>query len=85
MPEKNLEGKLLRDRIGEIGLLAGSAIGLIYALTTQDNEGASFVQRVLLDGWGQGGITGAGVGYCIGTIAKPIYEAVKKYRVVERG
>lgn len=81
---KNLEGRLLRDRIGEISLCAGAAIGLIYALTTQDNEGASFVQRVISDGLGQGAITGAGVGYVAGTIAKEIYEAVKKYKITGR-
>lgn len=82
--EENLEGRLLRDRIAEISWVVGSAIGGIYALITQDNEGASFVQRVL-HGLGMGAIYGVGAGYTIGTIAKLIYEkVVEKYEIIKR-
>ena len=77
--DKNLEGRTLRDRIAEIGLLVGTVGGFVYGLATRDSEGASMIQSI-----GTGAIGGAGLSYCVGTIVKPIYEAVKKYKITEK-
>ena len=77
--DKNLEGRVLRDRIAEIGFVVGAIGGVVYGLATNDNEGVSLIQSI-----GAGASGGAGLAYCVGTIVKPIYEATKKYKITER-
>ena len=77
--DKNLEGKILRDKIAEIGLVVGTIGGFVYALVTNDTEGALLIQHI-----GTGATGGAGSAYCLGTVIKPIYEATKKYKITGR-
>lgn len=73
MPKRNLEGIVLRDRIAGIGLIGGSAIALMYSLTTKDREGALFITYAA----GMGALMGSGVGYCVGTVLRAFYEGIK--------
>ncbi|MBS3172105.1 hypothetical protein J4438_00810 [Candidatus Woesearchaeota archaeon] len=69
MFKTNLEETVIKERFAKAGLLLGSGAGLIYTLSTQDNNGiSSFLQSYRLDGVGNGALTGAGVGYCGGMI-----------------
>lgn len=70
---KSLENRILRDRIAEFGLAVGTAGGFLYGLATRDNEGASMINSIAI---GAIGVTGSF--YCIATIAKLIYETIKK-------
>jgi hypothetical protein len=79
---KNLESRLLRDRIAEVGLFAGCAAGVGYWLLTKDSYGTPFFNSV-----GFGGVGGAGFAYCIGTIIrdmKLLYAPPEKYKNIEK-
>jgi len=71
--DENLEGRILRDRIAEIGFTAGIVGGFVYGVITRDNEGASLIQSI-----GKGAIGGIVIAYGMGTLIKPIYEEVKR-------
>ena len=87
-----LEGRILRDRITEVGGFLGAIAGLAYGITAQDSEGASMILGII-KGMGGGCVAGAGFAYCAGNIVyiartlgksfidfnnKPIYNQVSK-------
>ena len=66
---KDLEGRIIRDDIAEVGLIAGTAVGFVYGLAAQDTEGVSLIQTI-----GKEAINGAGLAYIAGTVVKAIYK-----------
>ncbi len=65
--ETNNDGRVFRDRIAEVGQVAGTLGGLVYGLITEDRTAASIIAST-----GAGAVVGSGLAYCVGTIAKAI-------------
>lgn len=70
--DKSLESRVRRDKLTEIGLLAGGILGCIYWSLTKDNSLMELVAKT--------GLSGAGFAYCVGSVVygKEIYLNTKE-------